>query len=78
MSAYKRYSDKTKYMYFMIEDEKFFNKYMTIWGKVSTAIETNFNSELTYTEFYLQAEKRFHTKKLSMFIYTSNIDWFNL
>ena len=61
-------------MYFMIEDEKKFNKYMTIWEKVSTIIKTNFNSELIYTTFYLKAEKRFNTKKLSMFIYTSNID----
>ena len=30
MSIYKRYSDKTKCMYFMIRDEKIFDKYMTI------------------------------------------------
>ena len=30
MSIYKRYSDKTKCMYFMIKHEKFFDKYMTI------------------------------------------------
>ena len=34
----KRYSDKTKCMYFMIKDEKYFNKYMTIWGNVSNII----------------------------------------
>ena len=30
MNTYKRYSDKTKYMYFMIEDEIFFDKYMIV------------------------------------------------
>ena len=35
---YKRYSDKTKCIYFMIEDENFFDKYMTIWEKVNSII----------------------------------------
>ena len=30
MSVYKRYSDRTKCMYFMIKDENFFDKYLTI------------------------------------------------
>ena len=30
MSIYKRYFDKTKCIYFMIKDEKLFDKYMTI------------------------------------------------
>ena len=32
MSKYKRYSGKTKCMYFMIKDEKKIDKYMTICG----------------------------------------------
>ena len=39
MSIYKRYSDKTKCMYFMIKNEKFIDKYMTIWEKVYNIIE---------------------------------------
>ena len=39
MSIYKRYSDKTKNMYFMIKDEIFFDKYMTILEKVSNMIK---------------------------------------
>ena len=35
MIRYRKYSDQTKYMYFMIEDENFFDKYMTIWEKVT-------------------------------------------
>ena len=39
MSKYKRYSDKTKCIYFMIKDEKTFDKYMKIWEKVSHIIK---------------------------------------
>ena len=31
MSIYKRYSDETKCMYFMIKDRKIFDKYVIIW-----------------------------------------------
>ena len=65
-SIYERYSDKTKCMYFMIKDENFFDKYMTIWEKVSN-ITKKFNSELTYNKKYLKAEKKIqHKRKLSM------------
>ena len=38
-SKYKRYSDKNRCMYFMIKDEKIFDKYMKIWEiKVSNII----------------------------------------
>ena len=35
MSIYKRYSDKSKCMYFIIKDEKASDKYMTIWKNVA-------------------------------------------
>ena len=38
MSTYKRYSDKTRCMYFTIENEKNVDKYMTTLEKVSTII----------------------------------------
>ena len=38
MSIYKRYSDKTKCMYFLIKDEQIFEKYMTILEKVSNVL----------------------------------------
>ena len=34
MSIYKRYSDKSKCMYFLTKDEKMFDKYMRIREKV--------------------------------------------
>ena len=37
---------KTKYMYFMIKDENFFDKYMAIWKKVSNIIIKKINSEI--------------------------------
>ena len=43
---YRRYSDKTKCMYFMIKDEKVFDKYMTIWEKVRNIMTKKNNSEL--------------------------------
>ena len=39
MSVYKRYSDKIKCMCIMIKDEKLFDKYMTIWEKVSNIVK---------------------------------------
>ena len=49
MSIYKRYSDKTKCMYFMIKDEKMFDKYMTNWEKANNITKNN-NSELIYNK----------------------------
>ena len=41
MSIYERYSDKTNRMrmYFIIKDENIFDKYMTLWEKVSNMIK---------------------------------------
>ena len=55
-------------MYFMIKDENFFDKYMTIWEKVSNIIK-NINSELIYNKKYLKAEKRFNTKESFQWFY---------
>ena len=41
MSIYKRYSGKTKSMYFMTKNEINFDKYMIILEKVSTIIKKN-------------------------------------
>ena len=39
MSIYKRYSDETKCMYFMIKDGKIFDKYVIIWENVGNIIK---------------------------------------
>ena len=54
MIIYKRYFDKTKCMYFVIKVDKFFDKYMRNWEKVSNIIK-KINSELIYNQKYLKA-----------------------
>ena len=57
-------------MYFIIRDEKNFDKYMTVWGKVNNIIKTNFNRELICNKKYLKAEKDSKEKKVfNVFIY---------
>ena len=50
-------------MYFMIKDEKIFDKYMIIWEKVSNMIKNN--SELIYNKKYITAEKIYNSTKES-------------
>ena len=50
LPKYKRYFDKTKYTYFMIEKEKVFDEYMEILEKVSNIVKIKFNSELIYNK----------------------------
>ena len=54
MSIYKKYSDRTKCMYFTIKDEEGFDICMAIWEKVSNAIK-KINSELICNKKYLRA-----------------------
>ena len=61
MSIYKRYSDKTKCMYFMIKGEKNFDKYVTILEKVSNIIKKKLIVNLN--KKYINAGKRFTTKE---------------
>ena len=44
-------------MYFMIKDENIFDKYLTIWEKVSNTIK-KINSKLVCNNKYLKAEKK--------------------
>ena len=39
MSIYKKYSNKTKCMYFMVKVEKHFDKYIIIWEKGGNIIK---------------------------------------
>ena len=48
MKKYKKYSDKTKCMYFIIKMKKVFEKYMRIRENISNIIKKTFNSELIY------------------------------
>ena len=44
-------------MYFMIKDEKCFDKYMKIWEKVGNITKHKFNSELICNQKYLMVKK---------------------
>ena len=45
-SAYvKSYDGKTKWMYFLIEDDGLLEKYNAIWDEVSSDIKLEFNRE---------------------------------
>ena len=61
--------NKTKCIYFAIE--KVFDKYLTIWEKVSNIIIKKINSELKYNKKYLKGEKRFNTKENFQYFFTS-------
>ena len=41
----------------------FFDKYMTVWEKVSNIINKKIKGELIYNKKYLKAENRFNTKE---------------
>ena len=73
---------KTKCMYFMINNGKIFDKYMTISEKVNIMKNKEYsekkdNSEMIYSKIYLKAEKRFNTKESFQCFYIPVIllDW---
>ena len=50
-SAYvKSYDGQTKWIYFLIKDNKLLEKYNTIWDKVSTDIKKEFDSKLAFNK----------------------------
>ena len=48
----KSYNGKTKWMYFLIENDHLLEKYNTIWDKVSADIKKEFYSEPVYDEIF--------------------------
>ena len=49
----KRYDGKTKWIWFLIEDDDLLEKYYTIWDKVSADIKKEFDSKTVYNKNYL-------------------------
>ena len=58
LSIFSRDFDKTKCIYFLIKEEKAFDKHNEIWEKVSNISEKEFNNELVYNEKHLKAVKK--------------------
>ena len=42
--------DETKWMYILIEDDDFLEKYNTVWDKATADIKKEFDSEPAYNE----------------------------
>ena len=56
-SAYvKSYDERTRWMYFLIEDDEFLEKYNTIWDKFSVDIKKEFDNEPVYNKKFLKTK----------------------
>ena len=64
ISTHKRYFDKSKCMYFIIKDEIFFDKYMTVWEKVSNTIKKTLIANLYVTKNIQKLKKDSAEKKV--------------
>ena len=56
ISTYRRDFDETKYMSFLIKDNKLLWKYVKVWNKGSKFIKNRFDSESLNNEKYLKSK----------------------
>ena len=63
----KSYDEKTKWMYFLIEDIGLLKKYNTVWDKVSADIEKGFDREPAYNKKFLITKIKSHSDELRDF-----------
>ena len=63
MSAYNRDFDETKYMSFLIKNDKLIEKYNKIWEKIKNSIKKEFDNEPVYNEKYLKAKIKLYNGK---------------
>ena len=67
-SAYlKSYDSKTKWIYFLIEDDKLLGKYNTIWEKVSADIKKEVDSKPVYIFFFCKPKQNLMAINLEIF-----------
>ena len=65
LSAYvKSYNEQTTWIYFLIEDDDFLEKYDTFWDNASADINKEFDSEPVYHKNFLKAKKKKKKKDL--------------
>ena len=73
MSAYRKDSDETKYISFLIKDDELFEKYNEIWGKVKNSLKKEFDSEQVYNEKYLKTKIKSHNGKINTNFHNNKI-----
>ena len=67
-SAYlKSYDGRTKWMYFLIEDDDLLEKHKIIWDKVSADIKKQFYSKPVYNKCLLKTKINSHGDKVRHF-----------
>ena len=65
ITRYTKCFDETKYIFFLIKDDKFKEKYNNIWNKVSNSIRKWFDSETVYHEKYLKTKTKPYEGKIN-------------
>ena len=73
MSAYRRDFDKTKFMSFLMKDEKLLEKYNEIWRKVSNIIKKQFDSKPVYNDKYIKTKIKSYNGKINTNFHNNNI-----
>ena len=73
MSAYRRDFDKTKYMSFLVKDEKLLEKYNEIWKNVSNIIPKIFDRNPVYNEKYIKTKIKSYNGKINTNFHNNKI-----
>ena len=62
------YDGQTKWVYFLNENDDLFEKYNTIWDKVSTYIKEEFDSESVYNKNFLKIKIKSYGEEVTDFL----------
>ena len=75
MIGYVKHFDSYKTMSFKANDNRRLNKYTKIWGKVSSLMNTKFDSELVYTDKdkYIKTKIKSYGDKINTNIHGNEI-----
>ena len=65
MSAYRKDFNETKYLSFLIKEDKLLEKYNEIWEKFKNIIKKECDSEPVYNEKYLKANIKSYNRKIN-------------
>ena len=73
ITIYTKRFDETKYIFFLIKDDKLKEKYNNIWNKVSNSIRKWFDSETVYHEKYLKTKTKPYEGKINTNFHNNGI-----